>query len=209
MKKITIYLSLILLVLASACSTSSKVTVPVSRALPTTQDNYTIAWLGNSEAYRYIDGKYQRDASYDYTFSVIQRRYGNTWKSIKDLHRIHPDYDGKAGERDQTMFFGIDFQQSSQGITSAIQSSLGKGSGKSDKEFREQSFVLKFENISSFAPYNTMRITQHYQYEKGILLETVELYKVKNEKEVPFMKMEEKAEIFRPARLGEAPTVFK
>ena len=125
------------------------------------------------------------------------------------MHRIHPDYDGKAGNRDQTMFFGIDFQQNTQGISSAIQSSLGKGSGKSDKEFRKQSFVLKFDNISSFAPYNTMRITQSYQYEKGLLLETVELYKVKDGKEVPFMKMEEKAEIFRPARLEQAPTTFK
>lgn len=209
MKKTAIYLVLVISIAFASCTSTSKIVVPVSSQLPTTTDNYAITWLGNSEAYVYANGKYQRAETYDYTFSVVQRRYGNSWKSIKDMHRIHPGYDGKAGNRDQTMYFGIDFSQNSDNIVSTVTSSLGKGTGTSDKEFREQTLQLTYEGISSFAPYNTMRITQHYQYEKGLLLETVELFKLKDGKEIPFMKMEERAEIFRPVRLAKAPTTFK
>lgn len=209
MKITNFYFACLVAILLSSCSTSQRAVIPTTPQLPTTQDNYTITWLGNSKAFVYANGKYQRAQTYDYTFSVVQRRYGNTWKSVKDLHRIHPNYNGRAGKRDQTMYFGIDFSQTSTGVVSKINSSLGKGKGKSDKEFREQSFELTFENISPFAPYNTMRITQHYQYEQGLLLETVELFKRKKGKDIPFMKMEERAEIFRPAKLHKAPTVFK
>lgn len=202
------FITLFALSLAS-CSTSQQIIIPTSKQLPNTQDNYAITWLGSGQAYRYTEGKYVRDKSYDYTFSVVQRRYGNVWKSIKDLHRLHPAYDGKAGKRDQTMYFGVQYAQQDQQIISTIQSSLGKGLGKSDQEFRKQQFQLGIENISAFAPYNTLRITQHYQYEKGLLLETVELFKLKKGKEIPFMKIEEKAEIFRPVRLSKAPTQFK
>ncbi len=209
MKIINLYFACLIAFVLASCTTTQQAIIPTNPQLPTTQDNYTITWLGNSKAFVYANGKYQRAETYDYTFSVVQRRYGNVWKSVKDLHRIHPDYDGKAGKRDQTMYFGIDFSQTSAGIVSKIHSSLGKGKGKSDKEFREQSFELTYDNISSFAPYNTMRITQHYQYEQGLLLETVELFKRKGDKEIPFMKIEERAEIFRPVRLNKAPTVFK
>ena len=60
-----------------------------------------------------------------------------------------------------------------------------------------------------FAPYNTMRITQHSKYEEGILLETVELFKLSDGKETPFSKIEERAVIFRPATLENAPTKFE
>ena len=201
------FIYLLAIILLSACGGASKSIIPTSSKLPTTEDNYTIIWSGNGKAYRYLDGDYQRDEAYDYTFEVVQRRYQNTWNSIKNMHRIHPDYDGKAGEREQTMYFEIAYKQLGEGLHSSIKSSLGNGKGKSDEQFRKQSLELDL-NISSMAPYNTIRITQDYRYEEGILVETVELYKKKDGQEIPFMKNEEEALIFRPQRLEGAPTKF-
>ena len=58
-------------------------------------------------------------------------------------------------------------------------------------------------------PYNKFRITQNYDYEKGVLTETVELIKEKDGKETPFMKNEETALIFIKSKLDKAPTTFK
>jgi hypothetical protein len=209
MKKISIYLAVAMATFLSSCGTSDKIIIPTSKTLPTIEDNYTIVWVGSGESYVYIDGKYQRNESNDYSFEVTQRRYGNSWKSIKNMHRIHPDYDGKAGEREQTMFFGINLSKEGKKITSKINSSLGTGTGVSDNEFREQVIQFSVEGISSFAPYNTMRITQHYKYEEGILLETVELFKLSDGKETPFAKIEERAVIFRPVTLENAPNKFE
>lgn len=208
MKKLIVVL-ISLSVLAISCSTSSKVIVPTSSQLPVNTDNYTIIWSGTGESYVYTDGKYVRSKSNDYSFEVVQRRYGNSWKSIKNMHRIHPDYDGKAGEREQTMFFAIDFSENGEQIVANINSSLGNGKGVSDKEFREQQIQFSADGISPLAPFNTYRITQHYKYEEGILLETVELFKLKEGKEYPFAKIEEKAAIFRPMTLDNAPTIFQ
>lgn len=193
----------------TSCGTSDKVIIPTTKILPSTKDNYTIIWLGSGQSYVYLDGKYQRSESNDYAFEVVQRRYGNSWKSIKNLHRLHPDYDGIAGPREQTLFFGIDFSKNQNQLLSKIQSSLGSGDGYSDYEFRKQQMEFSVDDISSFAPYNMMRITQDYQYENGILLETVELYKLKEGVETPFAKIEERAEIFRPQKLDKAPTLFE
>ncbi len=209
MKKISIYLAVAMATLLSSCSTSNKIIIPTSKTLPAIEDNYAIVWVGSGKSYAYIDGEYQRSESNDYSFEVIQRRYGNSWKSIKNMHRIHPDYDGKAGEREQTMFFGIDFSKKGNEIVSTINSSLGSGEGVSDKEFREQQIQFSVDDISSFAPYNTIRITQYYKYEQGLLLETVELFKLKDGKETPFAKIEERAVIFRPVTLKNAPTKFE
>lgn len=209
MKKTVIYFAFALATLLSSCKTPNKIIIPPSKTLPTVKDNYSIIWVGSGEAYVFNAGEYIRNESNDYSFEVVQRRYANRWKSIKNMHRIHPDYDGKAGEREQTMFFGIDFSKEGEKIISKINSSLGNGTGVSDNEFREQVIQFSIDDISSFAPYNTMRITQHYKYEEGILLETVELFKLSNDKETPFAKIEERAVIFRPVTLENAPTKFK
>ncbi len=209
MKKVTFYLLTAVAIFLTACSTSNNIIIPASNTLPSTEDNYTILWVGSGESYAYIDGKYQRSESNDYSFEVVQRRYGNSWKSIKNMHRIHPDYDGKAGEREQSMFFAIDFSNQDGEIVSTVHSSLGNGKGVSDNEFREQVIQFQLDGISSLAPYNSMRITQHYQYEQGQLLETVELFKLANGTEKPFVKIEEKAVIFRPVNLDGAPTEFQ
>ena len=109
MKKLSVYLVIVITTFITSCSTSSEIIIPTSKTLPSIEDNYTILWVGSGESYVYVDGKYQRSESNDYSFEVIQRRYGNSWKSVKNMHSIHPDYDGKAGEREQIMFFEIDF----------------------------------------------------------------------------------------------------
>jgi len=209
MKNLLVLLVVLPTILLSSCSTSKEVIIPISSTLPSNDDNFTIIWSGTGEAYTYVDGQYVRSNSNDYSFEVVQRRYGNTWKSVKNMHRIHPEYNGKAGAREQTMFFEIDFSKKGNQIFSRLNSSLGVGEGTSDNEFREQQLQFSVDGISSFAPYNTMRITQHYKYEDGILLETVELFKLKDGIEEPFAKIEEKASIFRPTILKDAPTIFE
>ncbi|MEM8528181.1 MAG: hypothetical protein AAGG68_26290 [Bacteroidota bacterium] len=200
-----LYFAIVILTLSiSSCSTS-QVIVPLSESA-VIEDTYTIIWNGSSEAYRYVDGNWQRDASYDYVFDVVQKRYGKTWKSTKSLHRLHPDYDGKAGERSQAMYFELDYELKGDQLACTLQSSLGSGQGKSDREFRKQTLEFAAEDVSSLAPYNWFRITQNYDYEAGVLTETVELFKLKDGKEIPFMKNEEKAFFYVKGRLEDAPT---
>lgn len=122
----------------TSCSNAKTVIVPLS---PNTkiEDTYTI-YNGVRNAYRYTDGQWQRDETYDYVFDVIQKRYNNEWKSTKSLHRLHPNYDGRAGDRDQSMYFELQYSKgaSDRLLHTDIFSSLGTGVGKSDPEFREQ-----------------------------------------------------------------------
>ncbi len=203
--------SLFILLLLTGCFSCSSSKTAIVPLMPKAQieDTYTIIWNGVSEAYRYTDGQWKRDETYDYVFDVIQKRYPNQWKSTKNLHRLHPEYDGRAGDRDQAMYFELNYAAAANNqLQSIIHASLGEGSGKSDKEFREQQIVLQVKNVSSFSPYNKIRITQHYQYESGMLKETVELLKEKNGQDTPFMKMEEKAYFYVRGKLDKAPTVF-
>ena len=64
-------------------------------------------------------------------------------------------------------------------------------------------------NAGKFIPYNKFRITQNYNYEEGVLTETVELIKEKDGKETPFMKNEETALIYIKSKLDKAPATFK
>ena len=209
MKKLAFLFSVLLAMLFTSCGTTDKIIVPLSKTLPSIDDNYTIVWVGKGESYVFKDGKYVRSESNDYFFEVVQRRYGHTWKSIKNMHRVHPDYNGKAGPREHTMYFEIVFSKQGGRIVAKVNSSLGSGTGISDNEFREQTIRFSADGVSKFAPYNTYRITQHYKYEEGILSETVELFKLKEGKETPFAKIEEKAHIFRPVKLANAPTKFE
>jgi len=208
MRRLTVLMTFIAALALSSCSSTGQSNIPESKTLLSTTDNYSIVWVGGGQAYTYVNGQYERSESNDYSFEVVQRRYGNAWKSVKNMHRIHPDYDGKSGPREQTMFFGLNFQEVDGNIVSTLKSTLGSGAGTSDKEFREQTLQFAAEGISLYAPYNTFRITQHYKYEEGLLMETVELFKLKGSLEIPFIKIEETAQIFRPVTHESAPTRF-
>nr|MCU0451871.1 hypothetical protein [Bernardetiaceae bacterium] len=209
MKKAIFSVVAIAFLLLTSCSSSEPAVIPLNRSVAL-DDTYTIIWNGISKAYRYENGQWLRAESYDYQFDVVQKRYDNRWKSVKSLHRIHPDYDGRAGARDQTMYFEVAYQNLVDGkVQAAIQASLGNGTGTTDPEFRQSTLTMYVPNASRFMPYNKFRITQNYDYEKGVLTETVELIDEKDGKETPFMKNEETALIFVKSQLDKAPTTFR
>ncbi len=209
MKKIILGSTAIFSLLITSCSTTKTSIIPLEKSL-VLEETYTIIWNGISKAYIYKNGEWMRAENYDYTFDVIQRRYDNQWKSTKSLHRIHPDYDGRAGTRDQTMYFEVLYYGISNGVVqSNIQSSLGNGTGTSDNDFRKSVLTMYVGKNGKFMPYNKFRITQNYDYEQGILTETVELIKEKDGTETPFMKNEETANIYLKGKLDKAPTSYK
>ncbi|MEL7529916.1 MAG: hypothetical protein AAFN10_01335 [Bacteroidota bacterium] len=188
-----------------SCSSSLQTIVPLAEK-PKVEDTYTIIWNGISKAYRYENQAWQREESYDYIFDVVQKRYQDHWKSIKNLHRLHPDYDGKAGDRSQSMYFEIAYEKMGEALEIALASSLGPGRGTSDHEFRNQTLEFELAGLSSFSPYTHMRIRQNYQYEKGLLEEIVELYRIEDGVEIPFMKNEETAWFYLKGKLDKAPS---
>ena len=190
----------------TGCFRRDKAQIPIEEE-GMSDSTLTLIWTGRGRAFRMgSGGAWSRDSTYDYTFTVVQRRDGARWRSVKTLQRRHPEYDGRAGERAQTMFFALDFHEEKGSLVSRLQSSLGSGAGKSDREFREQAFEVAATGISPYAPYSHYRIVQHYRYEQGLLEETVDLLKRKDEKETPFMRVEERALIFTHNRLAEAPS---
>ncbi|HRG27439.1 MAG TPA: hypothetical protein PLJ00_06090 [Chitinophagales bacterium] len=213
MKKLIIFPAIILLL--SSCQSFNEIAIVPTTPENDFEDTYTIIWNGKSEAYRYIDGEYKRDETYDYVFNVIQKRYDKQWKSTKTLHRNHPDYDFNAGERSQSMYFELNYTAAVSGLTTILNTSLGNGTGVSDREFREQILEIQllpsisYYNISKYAPYNRIKITQHYQYETGVLLETVELYQDDDGKITPFMKNEERATFYVKGTFNGPPTSFQ
>jgi hypothetical protein len=208
MKRLIISAITIASMILASCSSSKQIIVPLSDSLDL-DDTYTIIWNGISKAYRYENGQWVRAENYDYQFNVVQKRYDNHWKSVKSLNRMHPDYDGKAGKRDQAMYFEVTYKNLIDGkVQAIINSSLGKGTGTTDTEFRKSVLTMYVPNASNFMPYNKFRITQNYNYEEGVLTETVELIQEKDGKEMPFMKNEETALIFVKSKLDKAPTTF-
>ena len=181
------------------------VIVPLSNTI-NLDDAYTIIWYGKSEAHIYKNGQYIRYPEYDYVFNVIQKRYQDTWKSIKTLHRNHESYDGKGGARSQSMCFEVAYKREWENLVSQLHTTLGDGTGISDGEFRKQTLEMKAD-ISKYAPYNMIRINQEYKYEEGLLIETVELFKkLPDGSELPFMKNEESAYFYLRWKLDAAPT---
>jgi hypothetical protein len=202
---ITIFATLIFI----SCSTTKKVIIPVE-SRQVFEDTYTIIWNGYSKAFVYKNDSWLRAETFDYYFDVIQKRYDKEWKSVKSLHRIHPDYNGKAGERDQTMYFGVDYKNLQGDVVNGlINSSLGNGILKTDIEYRNSTIDIDLKDANMFMPYNKIRITQKYDYENGKLTETVLLLKVENGKETPFMKNEEEAYFYIKGKLDKAPTKFE
>jgi hypothetical protein len=193
----------------SSCSSEKKITIPVDSKVAF-EDTYTIIWNGYSKAFVYKNGDWLRAEAFDYYFDVIQKRYDKEWKSVKSLHRIHPEYNGKAGERDQTMFFGLNYVSLQNNVVNGtIFSSLGNGTLRTDNEFRNSTIDIDVKDANMFMPYNKIRISQHYDYEKGKLTETVLLIKSKNGRETPFMKNEEEAYFYIKGKLDKAPTKFE
>lgn len=163
----------------------------------------TLVWVGRGEAERLEGGTWKRIPEFDYDFTVEQRRDAHHWESVKSLRRRHPDYDGSAGPREQTMFFRLTYTATGEDgrVASTIHSSLGEGSGHTDPEFRQAVLEMR-PDISRFAPFDRYRISQTYAYERGALEETVMLL----DGETPWVRNTEKAALFAPHAFSGAPT---
>ncbi len=175
------------------------VRIPTSEILYEDLDpNNIFVWVGKGEAYIYENKSWKRNNRSDYDFSVVQRRFDNNWLSVKNQVRHHPDYDNKAGPRTQTHIFNIALEKSdNRSFIFELESTFVSGKGTMDEDFIEGVMTFKAENISSFAPFSHFRITQKYDYDSGILTETVFLFKLEDEREIPFAKIEETAKLAR------------
>lgn len=202
----TLRISMVLMAVLTlaGCASTREAVVPTQEG-PGPEPVLTLVWVGRGEAERLEGGAWKRIPEFDYEFSVEQRRFPTHWESVKSVRRRHPGYDGSAGPREQTMFFRLDYTApDAQGrVSSAIRSSLGDGTGRTDAGFREAVLELH-PDISRFAPFDRYRISQAYAYERGALEETVELLKG----ETPWVRNTEKATLYAPHRFDSAPTTL-
>jgi len=175
--------------------------MPLSTS-PILEGELTLVWVGRGECERLEGGTWVRRPELDYDFSVEQHRLGDHWESVKSMRRRHPDYDGVAGERAQTMFFRLDFSPTDAAgkVDAKLTASIGNGSGVTDRAYRKAELNFLAAGVSSFAPFDRYRITQSYDYEQGRLTELVEL----NKGDAPWVRNREVARLFA-ARKFEAP----
>ena len=185
-----------------ACGGSSPPWMPL-RATAEAEPEMTLLWVGRGECERFEDGVWVRRPEFDYEFNVEQRRFADHWESSKSLKRLHPNYDGSAGERTQTLFFAVDYQMpnTENSVTGKLRCSLGDGEVKTDPEFRKATVQIA-ANISSMAPFDRYIITQDYQYEAGTLEELVAL----NKGDKPWVRNKEHATLYSKNRFDHAPT---
>src|ERR1035437_3257575 len=56
--------------------------------------------------------------------------FADHWEAIKEIHRRHPRYDGRAGPRDQTLYFFVRMSPAPDGGYDLVaEGSPGRGSG--------------------------------------------------------------------------------
>lgn len=193
---------------ASGCKPARPAKTPTGLSLAgenSEQPLATLVWVGHGRAERLEGGTWRRVPQFDYEFSVEQRRFADRWESTKTMRRRHPEYDGSAGPRLQSYLFQLRLGPGADGATVAydITSSLGKGTGRGDREFRGA--VLEIDaDTSVFAPFDRYRITQQYQYEAGKLVELVEL----NDGASPWVRNHEEALLYSATSFPEPPTRF-
>lgn len=196
------------LVAATGCKPPRPAKTPAGLALAgegSEQPQVTLVWVGVGRAERLEGGVWRRVPQFDYEFSVEQRRYPDRWESTKTMRRRHPEYDGSAGPRVQSYLFQLRLAPGADDASVAYQiaSSLGRGAGRGDREFR--SAVLEIDaETSFFAPFDRYRITQQYQYEAGKLIELVEL----NDGTSPWVRNHEEARLYSAASFAQPPTRF-
>lgn len=158
------------------------------------------AYAGFGKAYFHKDGGWAEAPEYQYEFYVHQRKYEGGWETVKHIHRLHPDYPGLAGERDQTLYFKAAHTRNNEfGYDLDIHGTFGLGKGRADNAFSNITVLFKSESPGLLAPFNTYRLTQRIDPDKGALTETVELLMVNDGGERPFMKFEEQGVMFIPA----------
>lgn len=189
----------ILLVLAAFLAGCSSTTSPLPLTdTPPPVPSSSSVFAGHARAFRFVRGAWVAAPENDYDFLVLERRFADHWEAIKEIHRRAPGYDGRAGPRDQTLYFSVRTSPAPDGGDDlVVESSLGHGSGH---EEAGGGLVLEMTSASKswFVPFDTIRIRQERPASEGRVEETVELLSQKKGREVPFMKMEEEGLVYRP-----------
>ena len=132
---------------------------------------------GHARAWRFTKGAWAEAPAYDYDFLVLERRYEGRWDAVKEIHRRDPRYDGRAGPRDQTIFFTVHTSPAAGGGQDlAVQSTLGSGTGHVDAG--GDGFVVEMAAArrEMFVPFDTVRIRQRPSRE-GHLEERLRLFR--------------------------------
>lgn len=203
-KLTTLSMSLVAALAVAACAHPDHATAPGGMVLGAAAEPLvTLVWVGRGEAERFDQGAWHRTPELDYEFSVEQRRFADHWDSVKTMRRRHPGYDGAAGPRVQTYLFHLALAPAGDAAAYHIRSTLGAGTGRGDREFREAVLDITAD-VSRFAPFDRYRITQRYQYEAGRLTELVEL----NDGASPWVRNHEEATLFGASRFAQPPTVL-
>jgi hypothetical protein len=131
--------------------------------------------------------------------SLSSSVFAGRWEAVKEIHRRHPGYDGRAGPRDQTLYFTVRTSPASDGgLDLTVEGSLGTGSGH---EGPESGLIIELAAAARgwLVPFDTIRIRQSRGGTDGRLAESVELFSRSQGKEIPFMRMEEEGTVYRPA----------
>jgi hypothetical protein len=132
---------------------------------------------------------------------VLERRFADHWEAIKEIHRRHPRYDGRAGPRDQTLYFFVRMSPAPDGGYDLVaEGSLGRGSGHETAGGGGLVLELASARKGWFVPFDTIRIRQERPAVEGRVQESVELLSKGKGREVPFMKMEEEGLVYLPVR---------
>jgi len=155
-------------------------------------------FVGYAWASHFANGNWTQVSEYNYEFLVLERRFNDRWEVIKEIHRRHPRYDGRAGPRDQTLYFVVRTSPAVDGgFDLAVEGTLGAGKGH---EAPGGGLVLELVPAERgwFVPFDTIRIRQSRETTYGRLEEVVELFSRRGGKEIPFMRMREEGIVYQP-----------
>ena len=180
----------------AACS-SLHTPLPLTEVPPPAALSSSV-FVGHGHAFRFVKGSWVPFPEYDYEFSVVERRFSDHWEAVKEIHRLHPRYDGWAGPRDQTIYFRVRTSPAADGgLDLTVEGTLGAGKGH---EKPGGGIVLELTPAEKgwFVPFDTIRIRQDQGSANGRVAEVVELFWRRNGREVPFMKMQEEGIVYRP-----------
>src|ERR1035437_9503620 len=192
----------LLLVFAAFLAGSSSTTSPLPLTdTPPPASSSSSVFVGHARAFRFVQGAWVAAPEYDYDFLVLERRFADHWEAIKEMHRRHPRYDGRAGPRDQTLYFFVRMSPAPDGGYDLVaEGSLGRGSGHETAGGGGVVRELPSAGGGCFVPFDTIRIRQERPAVEGRVQETVELLSKEKGREVPFMKMVEEGLVYRPVR---------
>ena len=199
MKRLLALLALAAAALAGGCSAGASA-LPLTDSPPPTPSSSSV-FVGHGKAFRFVDGSWKAAPGYDYDYLVLERRYPGRWEAVKEIHRRSPEYDGRAGPRDQTLSFTVRTSPAADGGEDlAVESTLGRGTGHVGPGGAGVVLEMASARTGWFIPYDTIRIRQERPPGEGRIRETVELLSKKKGSERPFMKIEEEGLLYLPVK---------